>query len=95
VLGRVHGVGVIESFGDEASNPDLTEVVEEGAYLVGGAVDLVGVTRARLSTCAPAVAGVAGDLNEPVLSVAGPDHATIISVVVGDMTLSSAIGDDP
>ena len=43
VRGRLKIVGVVEAFGDQAADANLTEVVEEGANFVGGAVDVVGV----------------------------------------------------
>ena len=43
LLGTLRVVGVVEALGDEAADADLTEVVEEGADLVGSAVDVVGV----------------------------------------------------
>jgi hypothetical protein len=36
-------VGVVEALGDKAADADLAEVVEEGADLIGGTVDVVGV----------------------------------------------------
>ena len=42
-LGRLEIVGVVEALSDQAVDTNLAEVVEEGADLIGGAVDIVGV----------------------------------------------------
>ncbi len=36
-------VDVVEAFGDQATDTNLAEVVEEGADFIGGAVDIVSV----------------------------------------------------